>query len=79
MGRSVNLLISDEEKERVWPWLDEVREDHAEATKEMTPSEQIAYYRAELKRLRKEQNYHPLVTKVGASYQWLLSIGANEM
>lgn len=77
MGHSVNLLISDEEKERIWPWLDEARERYTQITKEMTPDEQISYYKAELSRLRKKQNYHPLTTKVGTSYQWLLSIGEN--
>ena len=77
MEHSVNLVISDEEKERVWPWLDEIRERDTQTTQNMTPDEQIAYYQVELKRLRKEQNFHPLPSHVETSHQWLLSIGEN--
>ena len=59
MEHSVNLVISDEEKERVWPWLDKVRERETQITQNMTPDEKIAYYQVELKRLRKQQNYLP--------------------
>ena len=37
MERSINLLISDDEKERVWPWLNETRERHTQITQNMTP------------------------------------------
>jgi hypothetical protein len=51
--------MDEEEKERTWPWLDRVREDNAEATKDMTPQEKIVYYRGGLAQLRREQGHCP--------------------